>query len=148
MKLNFKSVPPEMAVIALNLLANSARFKTNRGLCDLESVVQMPLKSRDDFDLDSVAININEEIKSHETGSFVSSAPSPRLTELKNQLEFVKYIIAHKIDANKKAADRAARLSELNKIREVLAGKKEESIQALSVEQLETRARELEQAED
>lgn len=121
------------------------RFNTARGLLTVEDLWGLPLSTRSNnsVSLDTVAISINNELKSTETESFVKSSNSVVQQVLTNKLEIVKYIIKEKqdkLDADKAKLEKSEKIS---KLKEALAKKENESIQNLSEEEILNKLKEL-----
>lgn len=119
------------------------RFPSIKGLLTTEELWDLPLQSKSGFDLDNVARGINRDLKTTGSESFVA-ATSPAATMLETQLEVVKHIIAVRLAENKQATERTHRLAERQKLLDILADKHDESLKAMTPEEIQKRLAELE----
>lgn len=119
------------------------RFPSVRGELTTEQLWDMPLTSKNDFNLDRVARTVNAEIKSMDEESFVStnSNPAKRLAELR--LEIVKFVIADRQEANAKSLMAASRAEERQRLLAVLAKKDEQALNEMSADDIKKRLAEL-----
>lgn len=124
---------------------NKLRFPSNRGIINVEQLWDLPLQSRDGFDLDQVAKAVNVELKAQGEESFVTTAPSPNKLKLEAAMELVKYIIAAKLDLQEAARKRAARNAEREKLIAALADKEHEAIKGMDADAIKKRLVELDQ---
>lgn len=92
--------------------------------------------------LNSTAKTLNAAIKDEEEEDFISSN-SVAATDLRNKLEIVKAVIAHKKAVQEQNANRKARAAERQRLLEILESKQQESLSNLSIEDLEKRLAEL-----
>ncbi len=126
---------------------NGIRFASSRGLITVEQLFQMPLKSANGFDLDSVARAINKELKGMQEESFVDDVSSnPRKKELEISLEVVKDVIKTKQSENEAKLNRLKKTAERKKILDALAAKRDQALTASSIEDLEKQLAALEDA--
>ena len=86
---------------------NKLRFASVKGEINAEQLWDVPLRSRDDFNLDAVAKNANRAFKAATEESFVNLEPKPEHVRLETALEVVKYVIAVKIAEEAAATKRA-----------------------------------------
>lgn len=114
-------------------------YPTARGPINTEQLWQMPLTSKNMFDLDNTARTINTELKGMTEESFVNTKPNPAAKELASKLEVVKFIIATKQAEAKKAADARARAEERATLLELKETKKLESLKGLTQEEIDAR---------
>ena len=119
------------------------RFPTLRGEIALEQVWDLPLQSKTGFDLDSVAKEINSNLKACAEESFVSTKTSPLTTRLQLQLDLVKHVIATKITENEKARAAQDRKAERDRLTEILAKKQDAALEELTPEEIQKRIKEL-----
>lgn len=119
------------------------RFTSSRGELTTEHLWQMPLKSRGEFDLDSLAKSVAQALRDNSIESFVDTETFPGKEELELKLDILKHIIEVKKEAillietrQKKAAQRA-------KILEILASKEDSALSSLSREDLLKKLEEL-----
>ena len=120
------------------------RFESVKGLLTVEQLFELPLTSKQGFDLDSVAKGINAKLKAHGEESFVDTAgTNPAATELRLKLEIVKDVIAHRQDELARLRDAASRKAQKDRLTDLLAEKEDEALKALSPEELRKRIAEL-----
>lgn len=122
---------------------NKLRFQSDRGEVTTEQLWDIPLSSRNTFNLDAIARKVSKELKEIEEISFVVTKPDPRKTQLELQLEILKYIIAYKI-SKKEAAEKAAEtIEKKNKILAALAEVEQKELVNSSKEDLLKQLQEL-----
>lgn len=121
---------------------NKLRFDTEKGEVYVEDLYDMPLKARNNFDLDTTAKMINRCLKQQEEESFVST-PTKNSNDLSIKLDIVKHIIAVKLEEKNSKEQSKANEAQRKKLQEVIARKKDSALEALSVEDLEKMAAEL-----
>jgi hypothetical protein len=120
------------------------RFPSVKGELTVEQLWDLPLsKPSTRFDLDTVARAVNDGLEAITEKSFVNVKADSSRVALDTQLEIVKHIIAVKQDEEAKAKTKAANRVELNKLTDILAAKREESLASLSEEDLLKRIEEL-----
>jgi hypothetical protein len=112
------------------------RFPSNKGDVTVEQLWQMPLQSKTQFDLDTVAKTVNGELKAVTEESFVNTRTSPVKTELELKMEIVKYVIAAKLKENEDRASAQARMAKRDKLIEILDQKQSEALLTLTPEEL------------
>jgi len=110
------------------------RFQTTRGHISVEELWDLPLKSRINFDLDTVAKTINKQVKETEEESFITTTAKD--TEPKEKLELVKYVISVKLQEAKDKQDAQAKAERKQQILKLLAEKEVEGLKAKSKEEL------------
>jgi hypothetical protein len=119
------------------------RFDSTRGLLTVEQLWDVPLRSRDDFNLDTVAKAANKALKDVSEESFVSTRRSPQQGQLELALDIVKYVIETKLSEEDAAKNRADAAKEKEKLLNILAQKEDEELAGLSKKQIENRIRAL-----
>ena len=112
------------------------RFASERGDLTVENLWDLPLTSKNGFNLNAVAIGVNAELKGLAEESFVETSTNPRRKDLENMLEIVKYVIAVKQDEAKAATERVAKQELKRKLREAIEAKEGEALQSTSLEDL------------
>lgn len=112
------------------------RFSTARGDLSTEHLFELPLTSRDSFNLDQVARNLHGKIKTMGEGSFVETEPTPGLADAELALDIVKYVIKAKLDAQKAATDRADKAQKRQKLLEALAAKEGDELAGKTKDQI------------
>lgn len=117
------------------LAINKTRFDSPKGRISVEDLYDLPLQSRSNSDLDTVAKTIARKMRDLGEESFVASA-DPKLGELEFQLEVVKHVIAYKQDLNKARVKAAEKKERKELISEVLAEKEIDDLKALPTKEL------------
>lgn len=117
------------------LAINKTRFDSPKGRISVEDLYDLPLQSRSNSDLDTVAKTIARKMRDLGEESFVASA-DPKLGELEFQLEVVKHVIAYKQDLNKARIEAAEKRERKELISEVLAEKEIDDLKALPTKEL------------
>lgn len=125
-------------------LRKKLRFQSPRGELSLEMLWDVPLTSKDDFNLDQVAKAVNHALKEITEESFVSTRKSPRQTELELKLELVKHVIDVKLQEVERAEQRAENQREKQRLLAALADKQESKYAAMSEATLKKKLKELE----
>lgn len=115
------------------------RFPSERGELTVEDLWVLPLSSGNTLNLDSVAKNLNRQLKAQQEESFVSTTANTAQTVLEQKLELVKYVISVKLDEAEKARTRAERAEERKQLLEILDEKNTEKLRGMSTTQLRKR---------
>lgn len=118
---------------------NKLRFASVRGELTVEQLWEVPLRSRDDFNLNVVAKTANKVWKDISEESFVESARTPEHTRREMALEVVKYVIEQKISEELAAKTRAEKKAEKEKLLSILAEKQDGKLSTLSEKELQRR---------
>lgn len=114
------------------------RFNTQRGELSVEQLWDLPLQSASGVDLDTLARGVNKELKDSNEESFVT-APTPASEKLFLKLAVIKHIIFVKLQEATVKQEEARRKSEIDKLTQILERKKDQDLENLSIEELETR---------
>lgn len=114
---------------------NKYRFESPRGPLAAEDLFELPLQSRDGFDLDNIAKTVNRSLKNVTEESFVATS-SPNQGILETKLAIVKHVIAYKLEQRQRAENRAAKAAQRTKILAALDAKNESELQGMSREEL------------
>lgn len=112
------------------------RFASERGDLTVENLWDLPLTSKNGFNLNAVAIGVNSELKSLAEESFVETSTNPRRKDLENMLEILKYVISVKQEEAKAATERVAKQALKRKLQEAIEAKEGEALQSTSLEDL------------
>jgi hypothetical protein len=123
---------------------NKLRFASIRGELTIEQLWDVPLRSRDDFNLNAVAKATNKALKEISEESFVETKKTAEHTRREAALEVVKYVIEVKITEEKAAETRAERKQEKEKLLGILAEKQAGKLSELSEKELQKRIAALE----
>jgi len=115
---------------------NKLRFSTEAGSITTEDLYDLPLDSTKKVSLNSVAKKVNQQIKSFEEESFVTTA-TPANTEAHIKLDIIKHVIKERIEQAmiKKNAENDKARREL--ISGIIAEKQNESLKNMSMEELQ-----------
>jgi hypothetical protein len=124
---------------------NKLRFSSPRGELTIEQLWDVPLRSRDGFDLNAVAKAANKAWKDISEESFVETAKTPEHTRREMTLEVVKYVIDAKLVEEAAAKKRAENKLEKEKLLAILAEKQDGKLSALSEKELQRRIAALEE---
>ena len=115
------------------------RFSTNRGDLTVEQLWELPLQSKTQFDLDSIAKNVYHDLKGRAEESFVSVSTDPMKATLELMLEILKHIIAVKQEENAAKLNKARTEQERARIAEIINKKQDAALENESLEQLQAR---------
>lgn len=124
---------------------NKLRFTTIRGEMSVEQLWDVPLRSKDDFNLDVVAKTVNKTLKSLAEESFVETRRTPAHARTEVMLEVVRHIIEVKLEEETTAERRAENKKKKEQLLKVLAEKQEGQLSALSVKELQKQIAALEE---
>lgn len=113
------------------------RFVSVRGDITTEQLWDLPLTSRNGFDLDSVAKAVNQELKQVAEESFVATSANPAKATLELKLEIVKHVIAARIEAADTAKKRAENKAERERLMELLHAKKDQELMGKTPEEIQ-----------
>ena len=122
---------------------NKITFTSTKGPLNIEQLWDVPLRSKDDFNLDTVAKAANAAFKKVSEESFVETTKTREHTRFEIAFETVKYVIATKVAEEAAAEKRAANAQEKKKLLEILAEKQDDKLSALSEKELQRRIAEL-----
>ena len=120
------------------------RFESVKGDLSVEQLWDLPLQSRNQFDLDTVAKTVNRQLNAVTEESFVSVRENPAKETLSLKLEIVKHIISVKLQEAEEARNRANKASEKEKLLRLLDEKQNEALRALTPEEIQERLKALE----
>jgi hypothetical protein len=112
------------------------RFASERGDLSLEQLWDLPLTSKNGFNLNAVAIAVNSELKGLAEESFVETSTNPRRRELEQMLEVVKYVISVKQEEAKAAQERVAKQELKRKLQDAIAAKEGRALLDASLDDL------------
>ena len=113
------------------------RFESAKGDLSVEQLWDLPLQSRNQFDLDTVAKTVNRQLNDVTEESFVSVRENPAKETLSLKLELVKHIISVKLQEAEEARNRANKASEKEKLLRLLDEKQNEALRALTPEEIQ-----------
>lgn len=119
------------------------RFSSERGELTVEQLWDVPLQSRNQFDLDTIAKTVNQQLKNVTEESFVNVNTNPAKAKYELMLEIVKHIIGVKLETAAAGQLKLARAKEREKLIAILGEKQDSALKSLSVEELSARLAEL-----
>lgn len=119
------------------------RFPSVRGFLIAEQLFDLPLTSKNGFDLDTVAKDVNKLLKEQAEESFVSTTENPLASVYQVMLDIVKEIIADKLAEAAAARTRSANAAERQRLLALLDEKNKDELKGLSKEELQKRISEL-----
>lgn len=120
------------------------RFASPRGELSIEQLWDIPLRSNDDFNLNTIAKTTNKALKDISEESFVETKKTAKQTRLEISLEVVKYVIDIKLAEETAAKTRADNKQEKEKLLGILAEKQAGKLSELSEKELQKRISALE----
>lgn len=123
---------------------NKLRFPSTKGELTVEQLWDVPLRSRDDFNLNTIAKAANKAWKDISEESFVETKKTVAHERLEMVFEVVKYIIDVKLAEEKAAEKKAENAKEKARLLEILAEKQDGKLSALSETELKKRIAALE----
>jgi hypothetical protein len=112
------------------------RFASERGDLSVEQLWDLPLTSKNGFNLNAVAIAVNSELKGLAEESFVETSTNPRRRELEQMLEVVKYVISVKQEEAMAAQERVAKQELKRKLQDAIAAKEGQALLDASLDDL------------
>jgi hypothetical protein len=118
---------------------NKLRFASTKGELTVEQLWDVPLRSRDDFNLNTIAKAVNKALKEVSEESFVETTKTAAHTRLEAAMETVKYVIDTKLTEEEVAKTRAAKKQEKEKLLNILAEKQDGKLSELSEKELQKR---------
>lgn len=123
---------------------NKLRFASIRGELTTEQLWDVPLRSRDDFNLNTIAKAANKALKEISEESFVETTKTAAHTRCEAAMEVVKYVIDVRLTEEETAKKRAANKQEREKLLGILAEKQDGKLSELSEKELQKRIAALE----
>lgn len=113
------------------------RFQTVKGTICLEDLYDIPLASKDKFNLNDIAKSIYSEIKESGDVNFVGgNTPTDETNELK--LTLIKEVIKHKQEEARSKTELAANKSHNELIDRLIKKKEFENLKNMSVDELKS----------
>ena len=118
---------------------NKIRFASPRGELSVEQLWDVPLRSKDDFNLNTIAQTTNKAVKNATEESFVETTRTALHVRLEVALDCVKHIIEVKLNDENTAKKRAENKLEREKLLGILAEKQTGKLSALTEEEIKKR---------
>lgn len=122
-----------------NATRNKLRFASVRGELTVEQLWDVPLRSRDEFNLNTIAKAANKALKEISEESFVETTRTAAHSRCETLLETVKYVIDVKLAEEQVAKTRAEKKQEKEKLLGILAEKQAGKLSELSEKELQKR---------
>ena len=124
-------------------LRSKMRFDSPKGPLNLEALWDVPLRSRGDFNLDTIAKMAHRDVRDVGEESFVYTRRTNRQVKAELKLDIVKHVIAVLLAEEELAKQRADRSKEKEKLLAVMERKQDAALEGLSEEDLQKRLNEL-----
>lgn len=115
------------------------RFPSIKGELSIEQLWDVPLRSKDDFNLDAIAKTANKALKAISEESFVETKRNPMKPRAELVLDLVKYVIETKLNEEEEIKKRADNKLEKEKLLKILAEKQDGKLSELSEKELKAR---------
>jgi hypothetical protein len=123
---------------------NKLRFPSPRGELTTEQLWDVPLRSRDEFNLNSIAKAASKAWKDASEENFVETTKTPEHTRREMTLEVVKHVIEAKLADEAADKKRAENKLEKERLLKILAEKQAGALSELSEQELQARIAALE----
>lgn len=120
------------------------RFPSTRGDLSVEQLWDLPLTSKTGFDLDTIAREVNQNLKAATEDSFVTVRVNPLKDRFELSLDILKHVIHVKLVEADAVIKAAARKVEKNRLVEILDQKKDQALLSLTPEEIQKKIAELE----
>ena len=121
------------------------RFASIRGELSVEQLWDVPLRSRDDFNLNIIAKAASKSLKEISEENFVETSKTAEHARREAAMETVKYVIDTRLAEEEDAKTRAAKKQEKQKLLSILAEKQDGKLSELSEKELQQRIAALEE---
>lgn len=110
------------------------RYQTQNGILMVEDLWDLPLDSKIKANLNSIAIQLNRQIKDSGEESFIGNSKVDPILQLK--FDIVKYIIDTKLSEAEDKANALAKKQYNEKILKLIDEKEDEALKGKSAEEL------------
>lgn len=120
------------------VIRNKLRFPSSKGELSFEQLWDVPLRSNDNFNLNSVAVAADKALKDV-SENFVDNSKSVAVAVRQAVFETVKYVIDRKLEEEDASKKRASNKLEEQKLMKVLAERQDEKLSELSETQIKNR---------
>jgi hypothetical protein len=118
---------------------NKLRYTSTRGELTTEQLWDVPLRSKDGFNLDNIARTANRALKDLAEESFVSTERTPAQDRAEITLEVVKTVIETKLREEEVSRKRASNRAERERLLAILAEKQAGKLSEMSEQDLQQR---------
>lgn len=119
---------------------SKSRFPTNRGHINVEQLWDVPVSSKDGFDLEAIAQQISSEIAKLSTGSILGGAilkkDNDRKALLEAELDIVKRVYAVKTEEEAAQLKKRDKAAQRQRILEAISVREEGDLKAKSKDEL------------
>lgn len=123
---------------------NKLRFASVRGELSVEQLWDVPLRSRDSFNLNDIAKTANKALKDTEENFVEMTTKTTVHARNETVMEIIKHVIEVKLAEEEAAKTRAAKKQEKEKLLAILAEKQDGKLSELSEKELQKRIAALE----
>lgn len=121
-------------------IRNKFRFPSAKGELSVEQLWDLPLLVKTQgIDLNSVAVALNNELKTLGEESFVETGSNPKRALVSDKLDIVKYIIGVKQREKDAAEKRQQTSQQIADLENLLHNKKKDALQNLSEAEIEAK---------
>lgn len=121
-------------------IRNKFRFPSAKGELSVEQLWDLPLLVKTQgIDLNSVAVALNNELKTLGEESFVETGSNPKRALVSDKLDIVKYIISVKQEEKNVAEKRLQTSQQISDLENLLHNKKKDALQSLSEAEIEAK---------
>ena len=130
-------------------LREKFRFPSVKGELTTEQLWDLPLTSRNGFDLDNVAQAVDAQLKEASQGSFVSpNAGNAKRKRLEEQLSIVVHVIGIKQAEAEQAKTAIERREKKRQLTEILHIRTQQDLMSKSPDEIKAMLAELDKADD
>lgn len=112
------------------------RYPSAKGELSTEQLWDLPLESKTNVDLNSVAKAVNAALKAEQEEDFVSPKTNSTKNQLEMKLEVLKYVIADKKKAAEDAKKRMENAERRQKLLAALEDKQNDALKGMTPEQI------------
>jgi len=121
-------------------IRNKFRFPSAKGELSVEQLWDLPLLVKTQgIDLNSVAVALNNELKTLGEESFVETGSNPKRALVSDKLDIVKYIIGVRQREKDAAEKRLQTTQQIADLENLLHSKKKDALQSLSEAEIEAK---------
>lgn len=119
-------------------LRKKLRWVTSRGLMSLEELWEIPLTSKDGFNLDAIGLAAEDALAAHGR-SLVKRTKSPDEALASLRFDIVKYVISTKVAEDEDAKTRASNKKELEKLLKIKEERQNQELLGIDGDELDKR---------
>ena len=118
---------------------NKLRFTSDRGQLTVEDLWDMPLRSKNGFDLNAIAKNASKTVKNLSEDNFVDNVRTPGVERSEMALDIIKYVIEVKLTEEANDKKKADNKIEREKLMAILAEKQDGKLSKLTEDEIQKR---------